>query len=86
MDTEKCDGMGRCQKDRAIKVAQEQAVREHQWEHKGPVLAMAQMAKAPGKMIARSDIIAILRAQRGISGSVVDAEYDRLISIFSNVE
>lgn len=43
-------------------------------------------ARAPGKMFSRSDILAILRAQRVVAGPVVLAEYDRLLSIFSNIE
>lgn len=51
--------------------------------------ANAQLAKefhAPGKQFTRSDILAILRAQRAVAGNVADSEYQKLLSIFENLE
>lgn len=47
---------------------------------------VAQQLRAPGKMFSRSEILAILRAQRGVAGNVADAEYGKLVSIFESIE
>lgn len=47
---------------------------------------LAQQLRAPGKMFSRSDILAILRAQRGVAGNVADAEHQKLINIFESIE
>lgn len=47
---------------------------------------VSQLARAPGRMFPRSDIVAVLCAQRGVAGVVVDVEYERLISIFQQME
>lgn len=53
---------------------------------KQPVYGVAQQARAPGKMFSRSDILAVIRAHRGVAGNVADAEYQKLIAAFEAME
>lgn len=54
--------------------------------HDGKVYGLAQMLRAPGKTFTRKEVLAVLRAQRGVAGNVADSEYGRLISIFEAME
>lgn len=47
---------------------------------------VGQQARAPGKMFSRSDILAVIRAHRGVAGNVADAEYQKLIAAFEAME
>lgn len=47
---------------------------------------VAQQLRAPGKQFSRSDILAIIRAQRAVAGNVADAEYGKLLAIFESIE